>query len=96
MKYSFHPDAEEEFNHAIHYYHDCRKGLGYEFVVEVYLAIERARAYPKAWHIIEGDIRRSLVNKFPFGILYSEEGNELFIIAVMHLHKKPDYWKKRN
>ena len=30
MKYSFHPEAEAEFNQAIDYYENCAEGLGYE------------------------------------------------------------------
>jgi len=37
---------------------------------------------------------------FPFhpeadGVLYSVERNGIFILAVMHLHRDPDYWKHR-
>ena len=95
MKYSFHPDAEDEFNKAIDYYEDCRTGLGFEFADEVYLAVERIISYPLSWQFLEGEIRRSLVNRFPFGVLYSIEKNEIFIIAVMHLHRQPGYWEKR-
>jgi plasmid stabilization system protein ParE len=96
VKYSFHPEAEAEFVQAIEYYEECEAGLGYDFAVEVYSAIERTMAYPKAWPIIEEDIRRSLVRRFPYGILYAEEDEELFIVAVMHLHRDPDYWKHRS
>ena len=95
MKYGFHPDAEVELDHAIEYYEQCAKGLGYDFAVEVYSAIERAASYPKAWPIIEDEIRRTLVRRFPYGVLYSEESDGLFVIAVMHLHRDPDYWKNR-
>ena len=95
MKYSFHPEAAAEFVQAIEYYEECEASLGYDFAIEVYAAIERTMAYPKAWPIIEEDIRRSLTRRFPFGILYAEEGEELFIVAIMHLHRDPDYWKHR-
>ncbi len=95
MKYSFHPEAAAEFVQAIEYYEECEASLGYDFAIEVYAAIERTMAYPKAWPIIEEDIRRSLTRRFPFGILYAEEGEELFIVAVMHLHRDPGYWKHR-
>lgn len=95
MRYSFHPEAETEFVQAIEYYEECEASLGYDFAVEVYSAIERTMAYPKAWPIVEEDIRRSLVRRFPYGILYAEEREELFIVAVMHLHRDPDYWKHR-
>lgn len=95
MRYSFHPEAEAEFVQAIEYYEECEASLGYDFAVEVYSAIERTMAYPKAWPILEEDIRRSLVRRFPYGILYAEENEELVIVAVMHLHRDPDYWKHR-
>jgi len=95
VKYSFHPEAEAEFVQAIEYYEECEASLGYDFAVEVYSAIERTMAYPRAWPTIEEDIRRSLVRRFPYGILYAEEDEELFIVAVMHLHRDPDYWKHR-
>jgi len=95
MRYSFHPEAEAEFNNAIEYYEECEKSLGYDFAIEVDSAIERAASHPKAWPLIEDEIRRALVRRFPYGVLYSEEAEELFIIAVMHLHRDPDYWKHR-
>ena len=95
MKYSFHPEAEEEFLQAIDYYEDCKKGLGYEFSVEAHSAIQRAVTFPLAWQAIEGEIRRVLVNRFPYGVLYTVETEEIFIVAIMHLHREPFYWKKR-
>lgn len=95
MNVLFHPDAETEFNAAIDYYEDIGKGLGYDFSLEVFSALERIKAFPKAWLVIEDGIRRSLVNRFPYGILYAEEQDKIYIVAVMHLHRDPDYWKHR-
>jgi len=46
MTYSFHPDAEEEFVEAIKYYEGIEAGLGLDFAIEVYSAIQRCIAYP--------------------------------------------------
>ncbi len=95
MSFSFYPEAEIELNHAIDYYEEIEPGLGYDFATEVYAAIKRAEQFPKAWAPLEGEIRRSLTHRFPYGILYAEEENSIQIIAVMHLHRHPDYWKER-
>jgi len=95
VSFSFHPDAEEEFNEALEYYEDIDSGLGYDFALEVLATIKRSVEFPKAWPVLEGDIRRSLVRRFPYGILYSEEQDGIFIIAVMSLHREPEYWKNR-
>ena len=95
MTYAFHPEAESEFVQAIEYYEEREGSLGHDFAVEVYAAIERVVSYPKAWPIIEDDVRRSLVRRFPYGILYAEEAEVIYIVAVMDLHRDPDYWKHR-
>ena len=95
MRYAFHPEAETEFVRAVEYYEEREEGLGLDFAVEIYSAIERILAHPKAWLVLEDDIRRSLVRRFPYGLLYAEEEDKIFITAVMHLHREPDYWKHR-
>ena len=89
MTFFFHPEAEDEFNKAIDYYEDIEAGLGYDFALEVHSTIKRSVEFPKAWAVIEEDVRRSLVRRFPYGVLYSEEQNGIFIIAVMNLHREP-------
>jgi len=42
--------------------------------------------------------RRCLVYKFPYGVIYQyqEDKNEILIVAIAHLHRKPDYWYSRD
>ena len=95
MNFSFHPEAEEEFRKATDYYAEIEPGLGYDFALEIYSTIKRSVEFPKAWAVLEGDVRRSLVRRFPYGILYSEERDGIFIVAVMNLHREPEYWQHR-
>lgn len=87
-----------EFRLAIDYYEEREKTLGHQFAVEVYAAVERAAAYPAMWPLIDEGIRRCLVRRFPYGVMYQhDEGKgELLILAVMHLHREPLYWAHRN
>jgi len=55
------------------YYEDIDPSLGYDFALEVYSTIKRSIEFPRAWAVLEGEIRRSLVRRFPYGVLYSEE-----------------------
>lgn len=95
MTFSFHPEAEEEFHSAIEYYEDREAGLGYDFSVEVFTAIQNVVTHPHAWPLIEDDIHRCLVNRFPYCLLYAIEESGIFILAVMHLRRHPNYWKDR-
>ena len=95
MKYSFHPEAELEFLLAIDFYEDKESGLGRDFALEINSTVERILTYPDAWPVIEEDIRRSLVKRFPFGVLYSKLEEEIVIVAIMHFNREPGYWKER-
>ena len=95
MNPAFHPEAEAELNQAIDHYEEIEPGLGYDFVIEIYSTIQRSVIFPKAWPVVEGEIRRSLTRRFPYGILYTEEQAGIYIVAVMNLHRHPDYWKHR-
>ncbi len=95
MNYSFHPEAKAEFFGAIDYYEECAIGLGYDFAAEIHYTIQIIVAYPEAWPILEGEVRRAQTRRFPYGVIYSEEDSEIFVLSVMHLHRDPDYWKHR-
>jgi hypothetical protein len=45
--------------------------------------------------IIEDDVRRYLVRRFPYGLYYTIEGSVIVAWAVKHLHRDPDYWQER-
>ena len=95
MKYKFHEEAEIEFFEAIEYYEDCELGLGLRFSEEVYATIKRICNFPYAWEKMNTQTRRCLTSKFPFGILYRISKNEIIILAIMNLHRMPNYWKNR-
>jgi len=95
MYFFFHPEAEREFVEAIDYYEQREENLGLDFAAEVYAAVSRAAEYPRAWPILEDQVRRCQTIRFPYAVLYSQEPNGIFILAVMHLHRHPDYWKGR-
>ena len=68
---------------------------GTTFQLKFILAIQKIVDYPEVWPVLKDAIRRCLTNRFPYGILYSIERKEIFILAVMHLHREPEYWKYR-
>ena len=91
MNFSFHPEAELELNLSIDYYEDCSRGLGAEFAIEAYSTIQRIIEHPMAWPVLEDNVRRSLTKRFPYGILYMINSEHIFILAVMNLHRDPNY-----
>jgi len=70
MKYIFHPEALEEYISAISYYFDINPRLSEAFVKAIEIGIEDMIMFPEAWSIVEEDVRRHLIGRFPFGIYY--------------------------
>lgn len=96
MKVVFSKYAKQELDDAIHYYELEYEGLGRRFGEEVKKAAIRVSEYPKAWSVERGDVRKCLLHKFPYKLLYSIEGDHVLVIAVAHQHRKPDYWIEQN
>lgn len=95
MSIAFLEPEQAELDDAIAYYNHERTGLGDEFLVEVLRAIERTVEFPRAWHPFSRRTRRCLVKRFPYGVVYQFNAEEILVIAIAHLHRKPGYWKDR-
>ena len=93
---SFHRLAERELNEAASYYEGQKAGLGARFLAEVDCCIELLVEYPEAGPVILGPVRRRLVRRFPYGVLYTVKPEGVRILAVMNLKRRPLYWVERS
>ena len=91
----FHPEAEEEMIASAVFYETRSNGLGHKFLNEIARSLDLISSSPKTWSVFSDDIRRFLLQRFPFGLLYEIHDDYIYIIAVMHLHREPFYWKSR-
>jgi plasmid stabilization system protein ParE len=87
--------AESELDDAIRWYQAQAPGLGEAFLLEVMTTARRIARYPGAWQLLEQDIRRCRLTRFPYGLIYAVERNDIVVLAVAHLHRKPGYWRER-
>ena len=95
MRVIFTRIAKQELEDAVRYYELEYSGLGRRFKEEVKKAALRIAEYPHAWSIERGDVRKCLLHKFPYKLMYSVEEDHILVIAVAHQHRKPDYWVGR-
>lgn len=96
MKIIFSEYAKRELDDAVNYLELEFEGLGGRFKSEVRSAAERIARHPNAWSLERGDVRKCLLHKFPYNLLYSIEDDHIFVIAVAHQHREPDYWIDRS
>jgi plasmid stabilization system protein ParE len=95
VKCSIHPEARRELLEAIDHYNGIDPGLGASFLTEIESAISLVEEFPALWVEIENGIRRCLVRRFPYAVLYTAENGRVFILAFMHMRREPGYWSSR-
>jgi plasmid stabilization system protein ParE len=94
-KILFHELAGRELLDVRDYYDDLVFGLGEKFIIEVDRCLNVIKANPLAYPITKENIRKAVIIKFPYSILYRLEKNSIYILAVMHQKRKPRYWTER-
>jgi hypothetical protein len=87
--------AEQELDEAVAYYNAQVDGLGDAFLLEALHVFGLVKQHPLAWHSLGGGIRRCRLSRFPYGVIYSPERDEILIIALAHMHRRPGYWRDR-
>ena len=92
MRVLFSPLAKLEFDESERFYERQVPGLGQRFREEVKQALVRLRNWPLACPIEKDNIRHLILSRFPYKLLYSVESDHIYIIAIAHLHRAPDYW----
>ena len=87
--------AKADMRRAARWYEHQLLGLGREFVAEVDAVLDRVVENPFQYQAIHHDIRRALPRRFPYGVFYRIEGNDIVVFAIVHLHRDEDSWQDR-
>ncbi len=88
----YHEAAEEELLHEIGYLELRADGLGRRFLAEVRRAEKLISQFPDSAEEIRQGVRRRLLRKFRYSLIYSIEKDGLLILAVAHHSRRPSYW----
>lgn len=87
--------AKIELDDAFDWYEMEQSGLGRRFLAEIQVALKRITAFPDSCSSISPSLRRCLVRKFPYMLVYGLEEDTVVVVAVAHMHRRPNYWKGR-
>lgn len=87
--------ASVELDNAWAFYESRARGLGAELIQAFSIGIDHIRSHPEAWHPLGNGVRRYRLTRFPYGIFYVVEPEEIVIVAFFHLHRKPEHWRDR-
>jgi hypothetical protein len=95
MRVVRHPEVPQELEAAALWYEERQPGLGGDFLEEYQATLHRILKEPERWRKIRGDNRKLNFHCFPYALVYSVQADTLCVKAVMHLHRRPFYWRHR-
>lgn len=91
----FHEEARAELLEAATCYESQAQDLGRDFLSLVERTYTKVQEFPEIGRPFGRRIRRIIVPRFPYALLYQASSDRIFVVAVMHLHRRPGYWRSR-
>jgi toxin ParE1/3/4 len=88
-------EAEVDLQEAYQWYEEQRQGLGERFLLSIEAATAAIQRNPLMYPVVHRDVRRMLTRRFPFGIFYVIEDEQVTVVAVLHAHRDPKQWRGR-
>jgi toxin ParE1/3/4 len=91
----FHPDAGEEYTRAVEYYNAISPHLGTRFHDEIERLIRDICTQPGRFFCFSPPAQRALARRFPYSVVFLDQTDRIWIVAVMHAKRRPGYWRER-
>jgi len=89
------PAAAADIEDAYRWYEARRPGLGEEFLQSVGSILEVIARQPKRFPVVHRDLRRALLQRFPYGIFFRIRGDHPMVVACFHASRDPRRWQSR-
>jgi toxin ParE1/3/4 len=92
---AYHRLAASELIKSAVYYERRNRALGEAFLVVVEATLPKIQRNPDLGRPGKVGTRSWKVKRFPFRIVYLEQPERFWILAVAHLSRRPGYWVRR-
>ena len=89
------PQAEAELLAARDWYDAQRTGRGQQFVDEVGEAMRAVATRPLSFPKVHGEVRRTILRRFPYGVFFRTTEAEVIILGIVHGRRHPRLWRSR-
>ena len=84
--------AKDDIELAFEWYERQRRGLGFDFLDCVEIAVKSILKNPNLYRIFYSNFRTCVIRRFPFSVFYTIENNEIIIHSIFDNRQDP---KKR-
>lgn len=96
MRIEYHPALEADLRDVRDYYNEKSPGLGDDFISEFEREALRIASMPERWMVVRDDIRRALMKRFPYVILFRmPDPSTVRILVVKHEKRHPAFGLQR-
>ena len=95
MGLQFRPEARLDILEARAWYEERAEGLGSEFARAVDGAASGILRFPKAFPTVHGQVRKAVLRRFPYSLLFLIDGDELVVLGCFHHRRDPRTWTDR-
>jgi plasmid stabilization system protein ParE len=92
---AYHRLAANELIKSAEFYERRNPTRGEAFLSAVETALPKIQRNPELGKLGSLGTRSWKTKRFPFRIVYLEQTDRFWIVAVAHLSRKPDYWTRR-
>lgn len=90
------PGAQEDLQDASDWYSLQSDELRIAFIEAVNSTLLTIQREPRGFQVVFGSsIRRAIVTKFPFAIIYIPEETRIYVYSVFHTSQNPLTWQIR-
>ena len=87
----FHPEARSEYLAALAWYHDRSPRTAARFEAEFDRLSDLRARQPESFPRYDDDHRFTVLNRFPYSIVYEIRQQQVFVVAVPHSSQPPGY-----
>ena len=89
------PLAEVDAKESVGWYNEKREGLGDDFLLILDAKMNSILRNPHQFQFVYKNIRRALIERFPYCIFFIVENNMIYVLAIQHTSRNPILWKNR-
>lgn len=95
MKLNYHNLAEMEIESSLSWYEERSKQAFDQFRIRLASVLNYIIQSPERFPRVYDEFRSARVNKFPYKIIFRIEQGTVYVIALAHDKRDPEYWKDR-
>lgn len=87
--------AAEDVAAAYDWYASQDRQVALRFRAAFDRCVFKVLAEPHSYEVLHRGVRRALLERFPYGVFFRVAGDDVVIVACLHLRRQPTIWRAR-